>query len=382
MEYGFVLCLSVDGFRPDQLVVQIELHLGLFGVDLHIDGFAFPACPVPALPSGPNAPHRFLDVSTISVGLFHSHIQTGSLVPEHLAIVTDGFAPTRDVNIAAIGAVPIGLSSGSETLAWTFSFVVITANARFAQVVEPCPHHIANNIRVVADCSPVAESVARIALRLPHHTFGIALMVCLVFENHVVVATNIEHIEVRVVNLPVTVPSTERFRHRSRLVTLKNGSFQLLGSLNHAEFLAFDDLVAYAPRDDARVIPVAHHHRMNVLAIAGVNHRRIVVLQLRSTPSVESLAYDEHAQGVASVEESPCSGVVTGSDEVEASLLHQPDFTYFRSVESHRSQYAVVVMHAGSVEEQRLPVEHKSLFSIERERANTVFCLLTVNDGE
>ena len=59
---------------------------------------------------------------------------------------------------------------------------------------------------MVADELPVLEGISRIALRLPHDAFLVALVVTLVLVNHVVIAHDIEHLGVRVVDFPVAVP--------------------------------------------------------------------------------------------------------------------------------------------------------------------------------
>ena len=94
---------------------------------------------------------------------------------------------------------------------------------------------------------------------------------------------------------------------------------------------------------------------------------------LLRAPTVESLVDDQHTQRVAGIEEGPRGGVVRGTDEVEASLLHQPHLADLSIVEGHRPKDAVVVMHAGSVDKQRLAIEHETLLSIERKGANAEF---------
>ena len=363
-----------------QLVVQVKFHLRLLGIDFHLNGLAFPAFPVPALPCGPCAPLCFVDFPAETVGLSHGHIEIVGVVPEHIAIMADGLSPSRYINVAAIGAMPVGLSALGIAFARPFTLVVGSSDARFAQVVEARPHHVAHHIRVVVHRGPVAEGVARIALRLPHHAPGVAPVVAGVLENHIVVAADVEHLEMGVVDFPVAVPGAEGLGDGARGVDFQHGPFQLAGGGDHADVLALNDLVAQAPGNDARVVAVAQHHGVDVLAVAGVDHGGIVVFQLCRAPPVEGLANDEHAQRVAGIEKCPRGGVVAGADEVEARLLHLLHLAYFGGIEGHGSQHAVVVVHAGAVEEHGLTVEHEAPLGVEREGADAVLRRLPADD--
>ena len=224
--------------------------------------------------------------------------------------MTNGLPPTSDIDIAAIGTVPFGLSSVNPVFTRTFSIVIVTTYAALAQVVKARPHNVANDIGIVMHQFPVAEGIARITLRLPHHTLGVALMVAGVFVNHVVIATNVEHLEMRVVDLPVAVPGAEGLGHRTCVVNLLDGCLQLASCGDHADILTLDDLVADTPADDAGVVHVALYHRMDILTIARVDKRGVVVGVLLRAPSIEGLTNDEHTQRVAGIEEGSRGGVM------------------------------------------------------------------------
>ena len=61
-----------------------------------------------------------------------------------------------------------------------------------------------------------------------------------------------------------------------------------------------------------------------------------------------------------------------GTNQIEASLLHEFHLADFCIVESHRSDDTVVVMHAGTIDEHLFAVEHEALLGIERERTDAV----------
>ena len=173
--------------------------------------------------------------------------------------------------------MPVGLTSTDVMLTGPLALVVVAAYARFAQVVKTCPYDITNNIWIFLHQRPVLEGIAGKALRLPHHALGGTLMVAGVLVDHVVIAADIEHIEVRVVDFPVTVPRAESFGDGTRVVHLQNGLLQLASSGDDADVLTLNHLIADAPADNARVVAVAQHHRVDVLAVARVYQRGVVV---------------------------------------------------------------------------------------------------------
>ena len=72
-------------------------------------------------------------------------------------------------------------------------------------------------------------------------------MIAGVLEDHVVVAADIKHIKMRVVDLPVAVPGTEGFGDRTCCVTIQDSLLQQFGCVDNTDVFAFDNLVADAP---------------------------------------------------------------------------------------------------------------------------------------
>ena len=60
---------------------------------------------------------------------------------------------------------------------------------------------------------------------------------------------------------------------------------------------------------------------------------------------------------------------MTGPEKIEACFLHQSHLAYLCIIERHRTDYAIVVVHAATVQQQRLAVEPESVLRIIRERA-------------
>ena len=183
----------------------------------------------------------------IAIGFFDSHVERCFFVPQHLAVMADGLAPTGDIHIATGGTVPFGLSALNPRLTLALAFIIVATNAAFAQIVESCPYDIAHNIREIIRNFPVSEGIARITLCLPDNAFWVALVVAGVFENHIVIACHIEHLGMRVVDFPIAIPGTERLSNRTRVVYFQYSFLHLSSGIDHADVLALNNLVADAP---------------------------------------------------------------------------------------------------------------------------------------
>ena len=89
---------------------------------------------------------------------------------------------------------------------------------------------------------------------------------------------------------------------------------------------------------------------------------------------------NEHTQRVASIEKGTGRGIMTGTDEVEACLLHLAHLTDLSIVEGTGPQHTVVVMYTGTIDKHFFAIEHEAILGIERERADAVFCSCVVDD--
>ena len=64
----------------------------------------------------------------IAIGLFHSHIKVGIIIPEHRTVVTDRLAPACDIHIAAAGTMPVWLSAVDIVLSRALALIIVTAD--------------------------------------------------------------------------------------------------------------------------------------------------------------------------------------------------------------------------------------------------------------
>ncbi len=112
------------------------------------------------------------------------------------------------------------------------------------------------------------------------------------------------------------------------------------------------------------MVAVAQHHGMDIIVEAGVDDSRIVVRILLCAPAVEGFVDNEHADGIAGIEEGTGRGIVRGADEVETCLLHLAYLADFSIVESPCAQYTIIMMYAGAIDEHRLAVKNEAALCI------------------
>ena len=89
----------------------------------------------------------------------------------------------------------------------------------------------------------------------------------------------------------------------------------------------------------------------------------IVVIILLVTPSVKSLVYNEHTHLVASMQECFGRNVVGSAQSIESGFLELFHTVTLGTVESCRSQYAIVMMDATTVEQYGLAVKQQTAVS-------------------
>ena len=167
----------------------------------------------------------------------------------------------------------------------------------------------------------------------------------------------------RIVDFPVAVPGAQSLCHRTSVIQLHDGRLQLPRRSNDPDVLAFNNLIAYAPADDAGVVAVALHHRLNILLVARVDESGIVVRVFRRTPAVKSLIDNQHTQRVTGIKESTTRRIMSRTNKIKACVLHLPHLTDLCRIKSHGTQHTVIMMQAGSINQQWLAVKHKTPLS-------------------
>ena len=128
-------------------------------------------------------------------------------VPQHVTIMRNRFAPSSQIYITTICTMIREMLRLPMFLPG-FILVMPKAYGRFSQIVKARPYHIAYDIWTLNGVLPVGKSIARIAFCLPHHTLRATLMVAFCLVHHIVVAHDVEHRSMRVVDFPVAVPCT------------------------------------------------------------------------------------------------------------------------------------------------------------------------------
>ena len=127
------------------------------------------------------------------------------------------------------------------------------------------------------------------------------------------------------------------------------------------------DLVADRVEDDARVVDVLAHHRLDVALPPLREVERRVEVGLALGPHVGQLVHDEDAVPVAGVEHRPAHRVVRAAQRVEARLLQQLDAPLLGAADRRRAEDAVVGVDARAAELDRLAVDPQPTLGVERQ---------------
>ena len=118
------------------------------------------------------------------------------------------------------------------------------------------------------------------------------------------------------------------------------------------------------------MIEVLVHQGGQVLPPALGHVLGVVIPGLVDIPHVGVLVQHQHAQRVAGVQQSLGAGVMGGTDGVIARLLQQPHLPHFGVWKRNRPQNTVVVVDAGTTEDDPLAVDAKAVFAVAGDGAN------------
>ena len=176
------------------------------------------------------------------------------------------------------------------------TFIIIASDTRLSKIVESRPYEVTEDIAVIHCHAIVTPCISGITLRLHHRTVGHTFVVAFCLENHVVITHDIMLCSQWVVDIPITIPSSQSRSDRTMLrILLTDTCGQQMGGLHHFNLLAFNDLVADTPTEDARVQTVTTHHRIHITLPPLIEKRGVVIeiLVLMLAPAVEDLVNDQ-----------------------------------------------------------------------------------------
>ena len=321
---------------------------------------------------------------------------------------------TRDVDVATPGGPPRVLAQ--ERLdAGRRRIVAVdgAADPGLAQVVPAGPREVPDHVRMSADRRPTGVNRRGMRLAAHDHAIRIELAVHGKARLHVVVP---DHVEIRGGLGRVlghdrrghqVVESIGQLCHGSvharLLVGFRRAALSVLGQLGEELGTADEeptdgfsdeprgverpdfrrqrtadacthrrprlrDFVADAVQDHARVIEVLADHGFHIRLPPVGETKGVVVLVLRLRPHVECLVHDEHPEAITGGEHRLAQGVVRAPDRVEPCLLEELDPAFFRAIDRGRTEQAVVVVDAGTSQEDGFPVDAQSAPGVGRQR--------------
>src|SRR5512133_665916 len=178
----------------------------------------------------------------------------------------------------------------------------------------------------------------------------------------IVIAANIQRGERRVHGLPFfAVPAIANGRrHRASGINCTNVLRQPARNLIAvAVTVALLYFISDAPNDDAWMIAVTVHHRVQIALPPVIEGDMIITNIFSVAPTIERLINHQHAQPVASLQESRRGWVVRAADGIESTGFEDFDFALFRTRIGGCSQNSVIVMHTAALQQSRYAVEQE-----------------------
>ena len=358
----------------DEPAVEVELHLRTARVDFGDDLLPLPALEVPALPCRPHAPARLLDLPAPSVGLAHGEVCRRLGIPQRLSPVRDRFAPSGQVDVAAVRSVPREGCAGDFVVfpVRLRAVVVGASDRRLAEIVDAGPHELAGDVSVRYDAAPDLRGVARERLGVHNHPVRTARLVLFRELLGVVVSDDVKSRGELVLGKPLALaaPRAERHRDRTRRVELAAAASHRLRVRDGLLRRALEYFVAYRPHRDGRMHPVAAHDPRKVLKEPFPEHLGVVTLVLWLSPAVEHVVYYEKTLGVARVEERLAHRIVARAHRVESRGFELADLAQLRCVVGCRAERTVVVVHAGAVQLHALSVQKEAALLVPSDGAD------------
>lgn len=347
-ESGLEARLTGTGLFANQPIIEVKTYPWEARIEFYVNGFALPTGPVPRLGGGPGGPTGADDAIDIEIRFAHADGETGNGVPKRLAVVGDRFAQTREVDVTAIGTVPGPLVSLPVfAAAARVGSIMGTTDTRFAEVVDGRPDEVADDVGEVGSGCPTLESGVGVTLGLPDDAFGTTLVVGGSLVNQVVIADQVERLGQGVED---AVHLTERLRDGTGGVELAHTSGNLAGGGNDLNLTAFEEFVAVAPGDDARVIAVAEDEGIDILLPPFIDIFVVVEGILLGTETVERLVDDQQTQVVAGTEELFATRIVRSAYGIEPRGFELTRLAPLGSIERGSADDPVVVVDATAIE--------------------------------
>src|SRR6266849_203025 len=200
-----------------------------------------------------------------------------------------------------------------------------------------------------------------------------ASMIRFILAPLVVIAADVQILKCRICVRPwPRLTATEEeleekgYRHGdgSGRIELTDPFDQLLGDVHPGRIRTLWNFIANAPKDNAGMISITEHHRVDISLPPLFEIQVIVFRILGRFPPVERLIDHQHAEPVAGVQERGRRRIVAATNRVKTIRLHQFDPTLFGPINSNRTQRSIVMVQATAPQLKRLAIDAKTLYRV------------------
>ena len=133
----------------------------------------------------------------------------------------------------------------------------------------------------------------------------------------------------------------------------------------------FENLVADAPHDDARMVAVTFHQVGEITLMPLIKEAGIVAIRLLAPPHIKALVHHQEAHRVAHIEQFGCRRIMAATDGVDTHLTKDGQFAMHRRLAQGCAKTSEVMMLAHTIDFHISAIEKETLLGIKLDITET-----------
>ena len=122
----------------------------------------------------------------------------------------------------------------------------------------------------------------------------------------------------------------------------------------------FEHLVADAPHDDARMIPVALHQIREITLMPFIEETGIIAIRLLAAPHVKALIHHHDSHGITHIQKLGSRRIMTASDGIHTHIPEDGELAMKRILVEGGTETSEIVMLAHAIDLHILAIEKET----------------------
>ena len=123
----------------------------------------------------------------------------------------------------------------------------------------------------------------------------------------------------------------------------------------------FEHLVADAPHDDARMIPVALHQIREITLVPFIEEAGIIAIRFLAAPHVKALVHHHDSHGITHIQKLGSRRIMTASDGIHTHIPEDGELAMKRILVEGGTETSEIVMLAHAIDLHILAIEKETL---------------------